>query len=65
MATYSRKSTTTRGKLLKRQTTKYVEEAEDPKTSESEAGIGGKMSKELWSKCKQPLVQLTRAASSR
>ena len=34
---------------------------EDPKTSESEAEIGGKMSKELRPKCKQPLVQLTRA----
>ena len=34
---------------------------EDPKTSESEAEIGGKMSKELQPKCKQPLVQLTRA----
>ena len=68
MATYSRKSTTTRGKLLKRQPTKYVlviQEAEDPKTRESEAEIGGKMSKELRSKYKQLLVQLTRGTSSR
>ena len=67
MATHSRKSATTSGKLIKRQPTKYVlaiQEPEDPKSSESEAKIGGKMSKELRLKCKQPLFQLTRAASS-
>ena len=66
-ATYSRKYTTIKGKLLKRQPTKYVlaiQEPEDHKTSESEAEIGVKMSKELRSKCKQPLVQLTRAVNS-
>ena len=50
MATYSKKSTTTWGKLIKRQPTMQVlaiQEPEDPKTSESEAEIGGKMSKEL------------------
>ena len=55
MATHSSKTATTRVKLLKRQPTKQVlgiQELEDPKKSESEAEIGGKMSKELRPKCK-------------
>ena len=51
MATYTKKSTTTKGKLIKRQPTKQllaIQELKDPKTSENEAEIGGKMSKELW-----------------
>ena len=38
-----------------------IQDPEDPKTSESNAAIGAKMPKELWTKGKQPQVQLTRA----
>ena len=64
MAAYSRKYASNRGKRVKRQLTKEVlpiQEPEDPKTRETAAGIGPKMSKELLLKGKQPQDLIPRA----